>query len=261
MSSLPPPFSPDSTILTADRALNARFTDYLDAVFPAREHRRRLRLSGYILALSLAVLIGAVIAGFYLPFLWSVAALAALAALRSVRVMRRMQRTERYYERVRDVARDGTLVSAYVVQAAEDLYRPGTETLPCRALFSFEPEVGGDADYMRYLARRIVRLKDTVPSDPEGRYLARLAVDEEAVPYRRRPLPVSFTDGSTVYCADLFVKRAYLDTPYLTTDVLPCLAEPGDSGGIEMVPTWLLASPAAASSSSARPESGSGSRS
>lgn len=254
--SLPPP-ADDAAFAAAppDRSLNARFVDYLDAVFPPSEQRRRQAVSTLSLALAVVVFVASLVSGFFVTMAWALTPLSLLVGIRSVQALRRIRKTQRYFARLRGVARSGELVTAYIVQASDALYQTGSDTLPCLALFTFQAEIGGDAAYMRYLARRIAHLKDTMPPDADGRYVARLARHEQApVPYRRRLLPLSFTDGSTIYCADLWVKRAYLDTPYLTTDILPCLAEPGETGGIEMIPTWLL-SPAGPETS--RPESGS----
>jgi len=127
--------------------------------------------------------------------------------------------------RVRQVGQHGKRVAGYLVRAHEDLYRPGSRVLPCQVLISFQPEVSGDRDYMHHLAQR---------------WAEQTTDHERPVRYRRRRLPLALTDGSTVYCCDLFVPPALLTSGYLTGTVLPCLAEEGESGGIELVPYWLL---------------------
>jgi len=251
---------PDASATASRRTLSDRFLAYLDTVFSPSIYRRRLCGLYALVGLCVSLAAIGVFCGLYQHWSgWFLVALAALLAARVTLALRRLGAQAREHGRLRAVVRRGVPVTAYLVQANHALFGPGTETLPCLVLFSFQPEVGGDAGYMRYLARRVFSLKNTMPEDPDARYVAELVTDERAVPYRRRPLPISVTDGSTVYAADLWVKRAYLRSGYLTTSTLPCVAEPGPSGGLELVPSWLfedagaVAAASATSSSSAPP--------
>lgn len=127
--------------------------------------------------------------------------------------------------RVREVAAHGHRVNAYVVHAPDALYRPGSRVQSCQVLISFQPEVGGDREYMQYLAHR---------------WADQTRERQRPVRYRRRALPLELTDGSTVYCCDLFVHPGLLSSGYLSSSLLPCLAQEGETGGIELVPYWLL---------------------
>lgn len=131
----------------------------------------------------------------------------------------------RLAEQVRWIGEAGERVTGYIVRAHEGLYRPGSRVLSCQVLLSFQPEVARDRDYMHHLAQR---------------WAEQTSDRERPVRYRRRRLPLSITDGSTIYCCDLFISPALLTSGYLTGSMLPCLAEPGESGGIELVPYWLL---------------------
>ncbi|MBB6052516.1 hypothetical protein [Armatimonas rosea] len=135
------------------------------------------------------------------------------------------QRDRWLARRVREIAETGQRVNGYLVRASDSLYRPGSQAQPCQVLISFQNEVASDAEYMQYLAQRWA---EKTPSRERRRR------------YRRVKLPHSLTDGSTVYCCDLFVHPGLLASGYLTSSVLPCLAEPGDQGGLELVPYWLL---------------------
>jgi len=242
----------------ARRTLNDRLLAHLDSVFSPVIYRRRLCVAFGLMGLCLTQGAIGLFVGLYQHWGgWVLLALCALLAARAVIALRRLGAQAREHHRLRAVIRRGVPVTAYLVQANHALFSPGSDTLPCLVLFSFQPEVGGDAGYMRYLARRVFSLKNTEPEDDDARYVAELVTDEEAVPYRRRPLPLSTTDGSTVYAADLWVKRAYLKAGYLTTSTLPCIAEPGPSGGIELVPAWLFEEQnalATASASQASPQ-------
>lgn len=248
---------PDATGNVA--LLRARFLAYLEQTFPSRDYRRGVWLAASLMGLGAGYIAGTGVTIALAPDHASKAALllplVALLVARAGVALQRLRKTRRYYNRLRRVADTGTRVNAYVVQANEALFQPGDTSLPCLVLFSFQPEVGGDTAYMRSLARRVFRLKNTQGQTDDARAVARLVTDERAVPYRRRALPFSFTDGSTIYCADLWVKPSYLPQPYLTGAVLPCLAEPGLEGGLELIPSWLLAFPDGGDTPPAAPSS------
>jgi hypothetical protein len=126
-------------------------------------------------------------------------------------------------------------VTAALVQANEALYRPGPDDLPCMVLITFEDLPNQDR-YLRRLAEHMYALKGLDLDDPDERYVSSLITDERAKQYRRRSLPPSFTGGPVVYAADLRIHRPFLRHGYLVGKLLPCLAEPGDQGCIEMLP-------------------------
>lgn len=136
------------------------------------------------------------------------------------------------------LARKGVPVWGVLVQANSKLFEPGTMDLPCLVIFSFEP-AGGHLDYMQRLAHEIFDLKETQQTDPDRRFVANLTTDERAYKYRRRRVPVSFTGGPTVYCADLYITRSCLSAGFLTERALPCFAELGETGMLELLPWWM----------------------
>src|SRR5439155_8757202 len=93
--------------------------------------------------------------------------------------------------------------------------------------------------HLEELASRLVELK-TRSSRHAGEKAARDAIlsnEDMAVPYRRVRLPANLTDGRVVYAADLWIRRRYLPGGFLSDERrLPCIAEPGDEGAIEMLP-------------------------
>jgi len=128
-----------------------------------------------------------------------------------------------------------------LIQANSLLFKPGNMTLPCLVLFSFDGNCNNDAAFMDTLAHRVFDFKNTSPHDPEQRYVAQLTTNERAVRYRRRPLPTSFTGGPVAFVADLWIERALLPAGFLTERRLPCLAEPGGEGALELLPWWIAA--------------------
>lgn len=254
------PSGSGTTFAAASRRLNRRFTAYLDESF-LRQARRRARraagLGGLAAALAgLAAYAAQAGQAEYWPLLLIASVLTACATALGVRGQIRDRREMRH---VREVVQGGVPVNAFLVQANSALFKPQNAPLPCLVLLCFQPEVSSDIAYMRHLARRVYALKNTRQPDLDGRFVAGVTTNERAVPNRRRSLPLSFTDGSIVYCADLWVRPSYLKGACLQGDILPCIAEPGASGGIEIVPWWLLSDtekPLAAASSSFGAESG-----
>ncbi len=134
----------------------------------------------------------------------------------------------------------GVPVWGVLIQANQLLFEPGERNHPCLVLFSFEP-AGGHIDYLQRLAGSIFELKETQQTDPDLRVVANYVTDERSVYFRRRKLPISFTGGPTVYCADLTIVRSCLPKGFLTERVLPCLAEPGEQGALALLPWWMAA--------------------
>ena len=220
-----------------------RYAAYLDYVFSPESHHARYGFAAVLFLLGAGTCAGAAwLAQTWHPAAWAGVAAGVIIAGRALFLMHQMVLRAQLYARRKQVARKGEMVTGYMVQCASALLKPGTEAaLPCRVLFSLQPEVGGDTRYMRYLATGVADLRDKLPrGDMDKQYVAALATDTTASANRRYLLPLSVTDGSAVYLADLFVSRAHLPGGYLHSDALPCLAEPGSSGGIEMLPEWLL---------------------
>jgi hypothetical protein len=224
----------------AYRSLNERYLAYLDALYAPRDMRRRLLLTGAFVGMLLTGLSVYFAITAPTPAIWLLLPLGLALIARCLMALNGIRMAREQYRHLRNVIRHGVPVTGYIVQAHEALYQPGRDTLPCVVLFSFSPEVEQDAGYMHHLAERIFALKNSEQEDPDLKFLAALTTDECPIPYRRRRLPFSFTDGSTIYCADLWVKRAYLKNGMLETSALPCLAEPGEVGGLELIPAWLL---------------------
>lgn len=216
------------------RPINERFLAYLKQLYAPRTRRHGVAVGGLAVGIACVVL-GVLVAVLRRePVALAAIIIGAVQIVRAGMTLRRQDAQKKQFTRVCGVVKDGLFVNAYLVRAHEALLRPGTQTLPCTVLFSFQPEVDGDAPYMRHLAARVRRSEDD--PEPGGERL----YDDVPVLYRRRKLPLNLTDGSSIYCADLWVKRAYLKGGILKRNSLLCLAEPGDTGGIELIPAWLL---------------------
>lgn len=207
------------------QSLNDRFLTFLDTEKPVQDRRPLRGLLGIVsglLALALGVIVALLwrklfAAPFFPLGLW----LIAWGGWQWVARSRDRWLARRVYE----IVENGQRVNGYLVRASDALYRPGSRPQPCQVLISFQNEVAGDREYMQHLAQRWA--EQTTTAKRYGRY-------------RRTQLPFNLTDGSTIYCCDLYVHPGLLSSGYLTGSVLPCLAEFGDTGGIELVPYWLL---------------------
>ncbi|MBC8104484.1 MAG: hypothetical protein H7Z41_18060 [Cytophagales bacterium] len=226
------------------RRLNRRFTAYLDQGFQRKMRQQRRALLGVGFVVSAISVLVALAAAQGLRELWvALVVSGALIGLGGTAALRSLLRWRQRMQRRRTVIQTGIPVNAFLVQANSALLQPQNQTLPCLVLISFQPEVSSELEYLQSLAQRVYALKNTCPDDPDGQYVAGLTTDERAVPGRRRPLPHSFTDGSVIYCADLWVSPGDLQGSRLQKHVLPCIAEPGPVGEIELVPWWLLSEP------------------
>jgi hypothetical protein len=233
-----------ASIATASHRLNRRFMAYVDQVFERQMRQRRRLLLGVGFLITVIFILITLAALHRMQDLWVPFLIAGvLIAAWGTRGVRGLLRWRQRAQQMRGVIQTGTPVNAFLVQANGALLQAQRQTLPCLVLISFQPEVSSEFDYMQSLARRVAALKNTQPTDADGQFVADLTTNERAVPGRRRQLPLSFTDGSTIYCADLLVRPDYLQGSHLQSDILPCIAEPGVGGGIELVPWWLLQEP------------------
>lgn len=232
------------SIASASRRLNRRFMAHIDQVFERQmRQRRRLLLGISTLVLALFALIAFTTLRQMQELSVPLLAVGLMIGAWSIHGVQGLFRWRQQAQQMRGVIQTGTPVNAFLVQANSALLQAQKQTLPCLVLISFQTEVSGEIDYMQSLARRIYAMKNAMPTDTDGQFIASLTTDERAFSGRRRQIPLSFTDGSIIYCADLFIRPDYLQGSHIQSDILPCIAEPGLGGGIELVPWWLLQEP------------------
>jgi hypothetical protein len=137
-------------------------------------------------------------------------------------------------------ARGAVPVTAVRVQANHRLYEPGDEDAPGVVLFALSPDA--DVGRLTALADELFDARDgDGPVDPElaeAVWLLQSNVDYWMF-HRRRPLPPSRTGGHEAYVADLWFHRPFLRDGRIVRAhgrALRCLAEPGEVGGIELLP-------------------------
>lgn len=125
------------------------------------------------------------------------------------------------------------------VQANHTLYSQGVRSAPAMCVFSFEPAISPMK--LEEIAEMIFELKSSDTQNPVLLAAAAgpRASDEFWFYHRRFRLPPELTEGRAVYCGDLWVHRPFLPDGYFsarTPRLLPLLAQPGDMGGIELIP-------------------------
>ena len=220
-----------------DSPVNQRYRAYLESEYAISLARGRY-MPYLIVAIASAFLIPAALSRHWL--LPAVAYFVVfLFATRGIALLRQD------YRRRIVIADNWTPVVAVLVQANPGLFRAGMLDLPCLVLFSFEPL---DYETLTELTERVAALKETTATETDRTAVAALLAPGPAVRRRRVPLPPALTGGATVYAADLFVNRRYLEKGYLTHRTLPCFAEPdatdkpeSESGrGLELMP-WQIA--------------------
>lgn len=157
---------------------------------------------------------------------------------RDLRVVERPAETTvgRARQRIERLRRRGASpVLAALVQANYGLFDPnGADNLPCMVVFSHDDSV--TVDELDAIAERFGVVKGQPQSDPDLAAISEMVTNETAVMYRRRRVPMRFTDGRLVYAADLWITREFLPDGYVSARELWCLAEPTDRGGLELFP-------------------------
>jgi hypothetical protein len=125
------------------------------------------------------------------------------------------------------------------VQANNKLYGPGARNAPAMVVFSFDPRVSPLK--LQEIAEMIFELKTSDTQNPvlQAAAAGPRASDECWFYHRRFRIPPQLTDGLTVYSGDIWIHRPYLIDGYFsdrTPRLLPLLAQPGDTGGVELIP-------------------------
>jgi hypothetical protein len=125
------------------------------------------------------------------------------------------------------------------VQANNALYGQGFSGAPAMVVFSFDP--GVSPMKIEETAEMIYDLKSSDTQNPVLLAAAAgpRASDEFWVYHRRYRIPPELTEGRLIYCGDIWIHRQFLADGYFssrTPRLLPLLAQPGDVGGVELIP-------------------------
>jgi hypothetical protein len=110
------------------------------------------------------------------------------------------------------------------------LFEPGSEDMPCSAVFSFDDDL--PERRLLAIAEDHFAQKNTAPESPVLAELAARITDERAIWDDRYPIPEEVCGIDGIYCASLFVHRPHLPDGHLDGRFLTCLAELGPRGMI-----------------------------
>jgi tetratricopeptide (TPR) repeat protein len=138
-----------------------------------------------------------------------------------------------------ELQRTGVRRAVVLIQAGMNLFEPGKEDGTALALLTFDDVLNADHEHLRRLARALFELKQKpLGANPALRLAASALSNDFGIDNRRQKLPLELTDGAQCYTADLNIYRDYLPLGRLTpeTEILTVLAEPGDTGRIELLP-------------------------
>jgi hypothetical protein len=143
-------------------------------------------------------------------------------------------------ERLASLYRAGAkpLVGARV-QANGDLYQPGKDNAPAMVVFSFDP--GVSPMKLQEVAEMIFELKSSDTQNPvlQAAAAGPRASDQFWFYHRRYRIPPELTEGRVIYAGDIWVHRPFLPERYFsdrTPRLIPVLAQPGETGGVELIP-------------------------
>lgn len=130
-------------------------------------------------------------------------------------------------------------VMAYPLMANRALMgRKGT-VAPALTIGTFETDASHEE--MVSLARKMLMVAHQDVSRESALAVIKMFDDEQYTPGRRRVVPEDLTGGRRVYAFDLMLIGDYLPTETLEIPMVPCVAEPGETGTIQMIPWWIAA--------------------
>ena len=125
-------------------------------------------------------------------------------------------------------------VMAYPLMINSILRRPGMKPSAGLVMVSFE------TNWPAEMANVGLRVGNAdAASEADRNWLRELLADEEYQVHRRRKLPESVSGGRVIYACDLWIPPALLKHQSLNIPMLPCMAERGDRGRINVLPWWI----------------------
>ncbi len=102
-------------------------------------------------------------------------------------------------------------------------------------------DVDATTEEMTGLARKMLMVAHQDVSREAALAVIAMLDDVDYTPGRRRAIPDELTGGRLAYAFDLMMIGAYLPTDTLKVPLVPCVAEPGEAGVIQMIPWWIVA--------------------
>jgi len=144
--------------------------------------------------------------------------------------------------RKRRVFKYGQTLFAPLVQANRSLFMRGLDDAPAQVLICFDPDSSELRRDLLEFAERIGSLKFENPDamQPGDAAIAAIVQNEQARMGKAQQLPVTFTNGRTVFAVSVWIKRAYLPERVLDRNFIYCRGEPKDPGFVWMIPDTMM---------------------
>jgi hypothetical protein len=132
-------------------------------------------------------------------------------------------------------------VMAYPLMVNSMLRHPGDEAAAGLVIISFDDGPPTTVEFMAGVCVAIGEAESSNADSEVARWARELMGDEDYQRSRRRRVPAELTKGHTVYACDLGIAPWYLPDRHLSDEIpmIPCLAEPGDTGRICAIPYWV----------------------
>lgn len=153
----------------------------------------------------------------------------------------RYARASRVYQQAFRQAAIAEPIMTYALMADSMLRQVRNYTAPGLVIGTFRRDLSHQ--YFVDLAKLLYEISTSSPTTDDERFVVQLFRDEYYHRDRRRLLPMGLTGGVEVYAFDLMINNSNLPRQIFESVLLPCMATPGPSGIICMIPWAMTGNP------------------
>ena len=132
-----------------------------------------------------------------------------------------------FFQQLKNVLRDGTVVWGQIIQANGQLFSDGDEDCPGELLYSLEDSRRVDVEYLKGLAHKLYSLKGTTPDHDELAGIADYLTDEMIRVYGL-VVPRILSPNLKCHISTTYFIRKYLPEKKLCSTLLPIIVNPTD---------------------------------
>lgn len=132
----------------------------------------------------------------------------------------------------------GVKLRGVLLFADPAIYEPGPDNRIGTALVTFEPPTDLQTSELRALTKQIFSLAEQGGTSEDEQLAASIVNAPTGIPYTRTALPNSIGGWPVVYAMEMVLYRPYFPDGVVATDLIPCVAEPGEEGVVELLPHW-----------------------
>lgn len=149
------------------------------------------------------------------------------------------RKRNRIREDLIEAAERSVPLMTFPIMANAALLRQKGAVVPALVIATFEPDA--TAEEMTDLAVKLDTVDYQRVTEETRHAVEAMFRDVHYTPGRRRIIPDELTGGRRVYAFDLMMLGDYLPTDTFQIPLVPCIAEPGDHGTIQMLPASIVA--------------------